>query len=1277
MIDKNDVKMPVQRENIESLLSDKDQVRRIEDLLDMVSEVENKQELRLKSDYYARFHWFGAAAGKSDKSYFSYQEQAVYDFIFNLNKSGILSDQVGMGKTIEAGMIISELASRNELRSLLIIVPNEIMAQKWEYELANKFGIKPYRRSVNGVEEIYPDVKAIKNFDDFCRCVFDCLAEEKFVELYEHQFTHKYKAAPGATDTLEGLIKSYITADINEAVDMINRGLEANEIEGVEVVFDGRKYAVKGTSFEMAYTYDEGGEIARFLNGRQNQRMLENTINNTFFVKQYERLIKQELKALYTLIGRYFTTVPEEISSIAESMSNKYPILVIPISYSTNQGDKVVHHEFLNRTLLPEIKNYKHKYIIQDKNDHIDEVYENYRIIDFFIDVAYQTLIVDEVHDYIDVSSKIERSQFHKNQGYSKFPSKEYDRFELFDDYYFIKKSSLYKKLKTLSDKANRKIFLTATPIKSDMVDFYLLTLLASNKDADAYKRISMNLDNAFPMSDKREEAIANLYNTFKACVEYNAARNFCDRHSDFTRRERTEGGENGRFVYPYFNNSFLLATTDERSVKDYLLSQISYMSMEEVVLELILAYNAEKNESGGSDLDIKKIMNDLCDLLAYPDNEYRILSLQTRVVFRSLFNNNIKIRFEEDFTHEGKPIKRIRQLLELEDGARKWNKTYHRYGIRHTRHQTYNLTNCAELGKLSQNRIERYKNLPVWPKRDGKVIYLVRDDIFFDCLLDVKRPCEAAKSSVIKMEDLPNYDRLLGSEQEKRDRFASATAIFDYINDSMSGGMPGTHEPASSKYESVDLDDAGMVDYKLALVNKLMLGRERALGSISNKVLLFAENNRDEIVEWFKYQKCAPLYDGGALDERKAREYAEKWRSYAVDNVGDEWRVSEDAEDLSRYDGNLLIIIDPKRYEKGVDLQKADTIINFDINYDPLKMEQRIGRIDRIRPTGKVPKINIVSFVPMNDMSGFVINFFANELKMFTQWMGETTGIVSVEEDANSKKAGNGEDVSFEGKVYGLETYYKYMYDLCNKKVSDAEIEAMALDFSKKFDTVDRYMAEIDFKFLMTAREQFDAIFRNSISPERRGYTVTNKPGTRLMRFNSSMGVFMPCSAADCKSCPNSRDCKAQGSGTRNRYKDFFEAVNKFFSQSVTYYEGAKNTIHALQRGSKISGNDMEHITSELNRRISVLQAKSKEVKAILPAATNDTFVMPFDTYLKIFNPIKEIYWDTVVHKYLGLVIAQFHKQCDSVLKGARLFEKFVKTLSIADFMKNMEGNV
>ena len=39
--------------------------------------------------------------------------------------------------------------------------------------------------------------------------------------------------------------------------------------------------------------------------------------------------------------------------------------------------------------------------------------------------------------------------------------------------------------------------------------------------------------------------------------------------------------------------------------------------------------------------------------------------------------------------------------------------------------------------------------------------------------------------------------------------------------------------------------------------------------------------------------------------------------------------------------------------------------------------------------------------------------------------------------------------------------------------------------------------------------------------------------------------------------------------------------------------------------------------------------------------------------------------------------VLQQYYKQCDSVLQGAALFERFIKTLSIADFMNNMEGTL
>ena len=1289
MIDKNDVKMPVQKRDAD-LANNKEQVEKIEELLRLVNDADNKQELRLKEDYYSRFHWFGNNIGQDlSKSYFSYQEEAVYDFVFNLNKSGILSDQVGMGKTIEAGMIISELASRNELRSLLIIVPNEIMAQKWEYELESKFGIKEYNRiNQNGVEEVYPIVKALKNIDDFSRCIFDCVCNEKFVEYHDYNFTHRYKSEPDSTKTLADVIESFVKQDILDAVDMINRGFEIWDMKGnPQVVFDGSSFAVSGTEFKREYKYDASGLIANFLNGKQRIKQFDAIINNPYFAREYKKILKQELDSMFVVIGRYFATLPEEISAVSESMVNNNPLLVIPIAYSQYKGDEVVLKEFLNHILFNEMKNYKHKYNVQDEDGMIEPVFEDYRIIDFFIDVGYQTLIVDEVHDYIDVASKMDRDAFHRADGYQQFPSSEYNRYELFNDYYFIKKSSLYKKLKNLADKANRKIFLTATPIKSDMVDFYLLTLLASNKDAESYKMISDGMRvgaGIFATLDDIEQSIESIYQLFNASIS-GVSRNFCNFSSTYLKEEERDPNADMkdqnrviRCVYPYFNNEYLRKNVNNPAViEKYLNSHLSYMSVEEIIMELIIAYNAETKENN----NIAAVLEKLVQLLSIPESP-----LQTRVVFRAILNNTIKIRFEEDFTDENnQPIKMIRDLLKDDAGARRWHKTYRKYGIRHTRHQTYNLSGCEDLDKLNKVKVDRYKNLPVWPKRDGKVIYLLRDDVFFDSFLNVRRDLSEKKPIEIKMEDLPSIEKMTGDDSVKAERFENAVKIFDYINNSMSGGSDDTHEPQFSKYESVDLDDAGMVDYKLALVNKLMLGSDKSLGSIKKKVLLFAENDRDKILEWFRYQQCAPLYNNEELDPAKLAEYEKKWISYEVKKLGSEWRVSENTEDLNRYDGNLLIIIDPKRYEKGVDLQKADTMINFDINYDPLKMEQRIGRIDRIRPKDQSPQINIISFVPLNNMSGFVINFFAYELKMFTQWMGETTGIVSVPDEDN--KAGESQQVSFESKVYTLEKYYKYMYDLCRRSLDEKTVEKMAYDFAGFFE-LDENKIKADFSFLQALRQTFDSAFSNSISPQYQGYAIDGKD-ERVMRFNSANNVFISCGSDNCDKCVNKQFCRDRSKKMRNNSTDFISAIKAFFEKGEKFYTTEIYNYQQILQGKKINvahttansnnSNEIDETRVWLDKRKASFEKIKKDVnRAISDFGNNqNSFTIPMAKYQDIFGPVKKLYWDEIVGNYIGMILSQFYKQCDSVLDSAGLFEKFIKTLSIADFMNNMEGNV
>lgn len=64
-------------------------------------------------------------------------EAALFAFKSPLSKGAILADEVGLGKTIEAGIILSELWAENK-RKILIVVPASLRNQ-WNIELMDKF----------------------------------------------------------------------------------------------------------------------------------------------------------------------------------------------------------------------------------------------------------------------------------------------------------------------------------------------------------------------------------------------------------------------------------------------------------------------------------------------------------------------------------------------------------------------------------------------------------------------------------------------------------------------------------------------------------------------------------------------------------------------------------------------------------------------------------------------------------------------------------------------------------------------------------------------------------------------------------------------------------------------------------------------------------------------------------------------------------------------------------------------------------------------------------
>src|SRR4028119_1663226 len=69
-----------------------------------------------------------------------YQIETARKVLRQLGGRALLADEVGLGKTIEAGLILSEYLARGMIQSLLILTPASLVSQ-WQLELSEKFNI--------------------------------------------------------------------------------------------------------------------------------------------------------------------------------------------------------------------------------------------------------------------------------------------------------------------------------------------------------------------------------------------------------------------------------------------------------------------------------------------------------------------------------------------------------------------------------------------------------------------------------------------------------------------------------------------------------------------------------------------------------------------------------------------------------------------------------------------------------------------------------------------------------------------------------------------------------------------------------------------------------------------------------------------------------------------------------------------------------------------------------------------------------------------------------
>lgn len=95
----------------------------------------------------------------TNTQFLAYQFKPVLQFLDSPCNGILIADEVGLGKTIEAGLIWTELCARMDAKRLLIVCP-AMLREKWQDELLNRFGIKA---EIGDAETVFQSVKKLSH----------------------------------------------------------------------------------------------------------------------------------------------------------------------------------------------------------------------------------------------------------------------------------------------------------------------------------------------------------------------------------------------------------------------------------------------------------------------------------------------------------------------------------------------------------------------------------------------------------------------------------------------------------------------------------------------------------------------------------------------------------------------------------------------------------------------------------------------------------------------------------------------------------------------------------------------------------------------------------------------------------------------------------------------------------------------------------------------------------------------------------------------------------
>lgn len=81
------------------------------------------------------------AMGITNTDFYAHQYRPLLTLLDSPANGLLIADEVGLGKTIEAGLIWTEMRARFDMRRMVVVCP-AVLREKWRGELRNRFGVE-------------------------------------------------------------------------------------------------------------------------------------------------------------------------------------------------------------------------------------------------------------------------------------------------------------------------------------------------------------------------------------------------------------------------------------------------------------------------------------------------------------------------------------------------------------------------------------------------------------------------------------------------------------------------------------------------------------------------------------------------------------------------------------------------------------------------------------------------------------------------------------------------------------------------------------------------------------------------------------------------------------------------------------------------------------------------------------------------------------------------------------------------------------------------------